>query len=365
MQAHKNGEDLSQFTPKNKPEEELIAKLLGGNGGGSGGAEYVDCVTKTGPIEIGSTGDLYVDITAYTPEQIQATLSEAFNAHRGNYHILENEDYDISVGYDQGMIYNIYLENKETQRGNFLYSVAEYGGWNTEMFDFSKPIITGFKPLTSVGDYNYQLENMFYIGKNEAKLVANADITPEQLDELNTVEVVTPTETKVFGGSSSGPSMVVSPYNNPDLPNLYYGMDLMNKKLYVDFPKLAEYYKAKGKDLSMSLRNLGSGGMNLYIFSCACIMSNHDKQSIDHYFRIDGSGPSNGWEEVFGRQHADLNMTVEQLFNSYGTACLDLVKFYGTNFNPESKIMVILDGILDVDGIINLNEKPIDFIWFE
>lgn len=35
IQAHKNGEDLSQFTPKNKPEEDLIAELTGSseNGG--------------------------------------------------------------------------------------------------------------------------------------------------------------------------------------------------------------------------------------------------------------------------------------------------------------------------------------------
>lgn len=33
IQAHKNGEDLSQFTPKNKPEEDLIAELTGAAGG--------------------------------------------------------------------------------------------------------------------------------------------------------------------------------------------------------------------------------------------------------------------------------------------------------------------------------------------
>ena len=166
------------------------------------------------------------------------------------------------------------------------------------------------------------------------------------------------------GGSSSGPSMVVSPYNNPDLPNLYYGMDLMNKKLYVDFPKLAEYYKAQGRNLSISLRSLGSGGMNFDIYKYTFIMSNGEVRCSEyHGFRIDGSGPVNGWEEVFGYQHADLDMTVEQLFNSYGTACLDLGQSYVTNFNPESKIMVILDGVLG--GTINLNETPIDFIWFK
>ena len=59
MQAHKNGEDLSQFTPKNKPEEELIAQLQGGAGssGGSGMPDIVLNNPNLSDIYYGMTGN--------------------------------------------------------------------------------------------------------------------------------------------------------------------------------------------------------------------------------------------------------------------------------------------------------------------
>ena len=163
-------------------------------------------------------------------------------------------------------------------------------------------------------------------------------------------------------GSSGGSGMPDFPYNNPDLPNLYYGMNLMNKKLYIDFPKLAEYCKTTGiVDVTKVLKSMGSGGVSINLFAVGEINNNNkqfETQSIR--FGMDGVSPTLGWSEILGYSYADNNMTIEELFQSYGVVSRDMSS-YGL-FQEAGCVVALL---VDILQCTNLNDDPIDWLWFE
>lgn len=218
LQAAKKGEDLKQFVPTNAPEASLINDLAGGNGG----AEYVEDITKS-PVEVGSAGDIYVDVSAYTVEELQnihgTILSD--ESLRGQHTAFENDE--VRVYFDAA---GIGFQYKDGSKENMWFE--PYGGsWNN--LDFSQPALINVKSITSVGKYYHLFDKLFYVAKSDTKLVANADITSEQLNKLDKVEVVTPTESKVIGGGSAGGASMVPTYfkyNNPNIGNMYYGMTI-------------------------------------------------------------------------------------------------------------------------------------------
>ena len=162
-------------------------------------------------------------------------------------------------------------------------------------------------------------------------------------------------------GSSGGSGMPADhPYNNPDLPKLYYGMNLMNKKLYIDFPKLAEYCKTTGiVDVTKVLKSMGSAGVGINLFTVGIITVDKQFETQSMRFSMDGVSPTSGWSEILGYSYADNNMTIEELFQSYGVVSRDMSSY---GLSQEGYVVALL---VDILQCTNLNENPIDWLWFE
>jgi hypothetical protein len=79
-QAHKKGEDLSQFTAKNKPEEELLAKLSGGSTGGSSGGGIPDFVMEY-PLNNPNNTDFYYGMNLVGVKKIRVNLPKLAQAY--------------------------------------------------------------------------------------------------------------------------------------------------------------------------------------------------------------------------------------------------------------------------------------------
>lgn len=255
LQASKKGEDLKQFVPTNAPEAALINDLTGGNGG----AEYVEGVVKVGPVEVGSTGDIYIDVTAMpSPEELHALRSTimADDSLRGQYNVFKNEYFELQfTAFPTGFYLNFYDGRYLNIYGEGMWD----GGWYPDYDFVNEPIVIKASAITELGKYNDLndglLNKLFYIGKKESKLVANADITSEQLNDLNKVEVVTSTETKVIGGeSASGDSMVPTyfKFNNPNIKNMYYGMTLPTwNKVKINVASVFDVFARRHHNMSL------------------------------------------------------------------------------------------------------------------
>ena len=399
MQAHKNGEDLSQFTPKNKPEEDLIAKLKGGNGG----AEYIEDVTKS-PVEVGSSGDVYFNMNGATPEEIATCFNDIVSRYESelknnsrfqmaslfmmsdNSSVIIEYNWDFSRFSIKSMDLNTlqFLELYHTAYG-FLHSEDTYSMPIRSDVVIEENTYSGDITLVPV-DCPELVNKLFYIGKKESKLVANADITSEQLNGLDTVEVVTPTETKVFGGSGGS---AVSPFqlNNPE-SKVYYGQYISGKTLVIDLPKLGQYLaKAFGDDIDTLVPAASSGGSGS-VKSYHIDLIGYD--TFGTHFENNHSYPyeplrlyfDNGtlicedyWYSNITLGTYDSGDTVEAIFNKIGTVRISEHSCLRTEKNGipvayfVSNIMLLLTNS-DMTNTpylegVDLNEFPIDFMWFE
>lgn len=76
IQAHKKGEDLSSFVPKNAPEAELIAALQGGSGGSSNSVTLKGYLGETVPNDYTVVTGLYFN-TDLTNEEVDQFIANA------------------------------------------------------------------------------------------------------------------------------------------------------------------------------------------------------------------------------------------------------------------------------------------------
>ena len=285
----------------NKMDDAIVALYQ------KGGNELVDGIVRT-PAILGSSGDLYVDTNAFTIDELDTLLQNTkekyqteMNNSRAEMLALIRTTTNIGIvingSYLQTLDYN-------TFSGRQIYRIGE--GFIGEFVD---PILSdveigentipeGLWMLYS-GECPELANKLLYIGKKELKLVANADITSEQLNELNTVEVVTKTETKVFGGSTGGstggvPNHIMDiPHNNPNITNIYYGMpidtnstvkinviDIINSYLQLNYHVYGcdslETFCENGGDVNRLLASFSSqyGGCELFKINGSCYYDN-------------------------------------------------------------------------------------------
>ena len=85
----------------------------------------------------------------------------------------------------------------DIDQGRYIQTLFYSTGWNNSI-DFTLPILSNITPITNVGEYNYLIENLFTIGENRYRIKVDLDIEPEDLQRIDTVEIVTKTENKVI-----------------------------------------------------------------------------------------------------------------------------------------------------------------------
>lgn len=213
-------------------------------------AKVVEFIAKDKDIEVGASGDVYLDLNAFTPEELNALLLEVCVEHRPNmanqaialfktnadkYIIIENVFSDSPI---------LMLLDYKTFRSKFLFQKGEFltiDGYKDLKECYSNPILTKVEiiendnqdfPTAYPVDCPEITNKLFYIGKKDIKVEAKLDVTSEELNKLNKVEIVTPTESKMIGdstGESTGNASMVPmtlEYNNPNIKNMYYGMTI-------------------------------------------------------------------------------------------------------------------------------------------
>jgi hypothetical protein len=377
-------------------------------------AKVVEFPVKDKDIETGVSGDVYLDLNAFTPEELNALLLEVCAEHRAD---MENHRAEMISLFKTNtnkhiIIYNVYYGNPmlwwyDDDVGMFktLFRDGEFNtidGYEDLRECYSNPILAeveitenginqGFSHIYFV-DCPEITNKLFYIGKKDIKVEAKLDITSEELGRLNEVEVVTPTETKIFGGSTGGSSNTLSisehPYNNPNLPNLYYFMPLRNKNtLCIDFNKLLDYeikhdiFKFHGyteENLSGTFVtdeefSIGKCRLSLFIltvtdlnwngyWSCWLGFSNGNVA----FYELE----QNEYHIIGSYQAED---TVENVLRSLGEQRFELVNILPSRsyeYKNELSIVEIggpglTGGTVNRVSVTNLNDYPVEHIWFE
>ena len=171
------------------------------------------------------------------------------------------------------------------------------------------------------------------------------------------------------GSGSSGGGMVEHPYNNPDLPKLYYGMNVYGKKMYVDMVKFGQYMSNLGRvDLTQRIGDIGSSTISWHVCRLDAIVAySPGIPPCGDYFLITLDGASPGGILGGLTPSGYTSMTIEQLFETLGVVEYDPIHILEENMEyPERLtgcvILTYVNG--DVNGL-NLNENPIDWLWFE
>lgn len=143
IQAHKNGEDLTQFVPKNKPEEELIAKLTGGTGGSTGGSAEVPQSLLNNP----NIKNVYYGMCLNGKTKFTVNVKEMFNAYCIRFFDATIEEILVGEHADVNFFLNTFIRNSQTLLDIAVVNI-EHGGnvnnWsgvNTNV----KQISTSFK----------------------------------------------------------------------------------------------------------------------------------------------------------------------------------------------------------------------------
>lgn len=224
---------------------------------------------------------------------------------------------------------------------------------------------------------------------SKSKLVALGDVIREKTGSSEKMTVDTMTETmRNHSGGSDAFSVFNIPYNNPNLPNLYYFMMLKNKNtLCIDFNKMVDYeiehdiFKLHGyaeKDLSDTFTSDTEFNTATCIFIPIFMLS--DVSS--NYGWSCSIGFSNGnvafydfgvtWEfHIIGSYQAED--TMENVLRSLGEQCFELANILPNSiyeYKNELLIMAICGPVFDGettyrDYATNLNDYPIEHMWFE
>ena len=169
------------------------------------------------------------------------------------------------------------------------------------------------------------------------------------------------------GAGSSGGGMVEHPYNNPDLPKLYYGMNVYGKKMYVDMVKFGQYMSNLGQvDLTQTISNMGSASKSWPICRVDGIVASTPGESpYGDYYSIIFDGASLGGSILGGLTPSGYtSMTIGQLFETLGVVEYDPIYMLEENAgNPGTLTGCII--LTYIYGGVNLNDDPIDWLWFE
>ena len=180
--------------------------------------------------------------------------------------------------------------------------------------------------------------------------------------------------------SSSGSGMPDFAWNNPDLPNLYYGMSLKGKKLKLNLRKAYEALYSYGdveELFSLTFNTLGSLEKKVdHLFQfCAYLAGNSVVAPTHIQTCIVRIGPSAGGISVCtsGIQLGacvplDNNddRTIGEIFDELGVIEVDFDTYIKPSYNSENAMLLGV-GIKSNGStyLADLNENPIDWLWFE
>ena len=180
-------------------------------------------------------------------------------------------------------------------------------------------------------------------------------------------------------GSGSGSGMPDIAWNNPDLPNLYYGMGLQNKsKIVIDFTKMAEWLNTNDTEWKGIMDNTQSTGSNARIYNSniirLCSVSHEGVDSSNNVAYLEirvNHGGSNVYvycfssefntKTLFESANANGTITYRDGFEEFGVIEIDF-ETLASNFTIFDKTKFITAAIMDDT---NLNTHPIDFITIE
>lgn len=173
-------------------------------------------------------------------------------------------------------------------------------------------------------------------------------------------------------GSSGGSGMPGMDINNPNLPNLYYGLALCDKtKFVIDFNKYVAALDAAGDEFLDTALPSGSGVREAYLIICKTLGDSNNLfpttyltfQSDYLYIRMS--------TDVFTVAATPSGKTYREFLNSLGKIEFDLDETMPSN-NYNYRGHSVVDQICkpslygnQANIISNLNETPIDYMWFE
>lgn len=195
-----------------------------------------------------------------------------------------------------------------------------------------------------------------------------------------------------IGSSGSGSSNILSvsehPYNNPNLPNLYYFMPLRNKHVFCfDFNKLVDYqiehdifrfhdYAEKNlsdtftSDAEFELNNckcytfiLTLSNLNLNGY-CECLLGFSNGNAAFFY-------PERNEYHIIGSYQAED--TMENVLRSLGEQRFELANILPNRVYEYKNELSIFEiggpgltgGAINGVSSTNLNDYPIKYMWFE
>ena len=163
-------------------------------------AKTTDEIFQPTKADIGSSGNVYMNINAYTPEELVQFIDDLVDnkgVTSSSYTIFKNEHYAIEFRTKNSLQSKRQIMILDIDQGRYIQTLFYSTGWNNSI-DFTLPILSNITPITNVGEYNYLIENLFTIGENRYRIKVDLDIEPEDLQRIDTVEIVTKTENKVI-----------------------------------------------------------------------------------------------------------------------------------------------------------------------
>lgn len=187
------------------------------------------------------------------------------------------------------------------------------------------------------------------------------------------------------GGSSNTLSVSDHPYNNPNLPNLYYFMPLKNKNtLCIDFNKLVDYEIEYGifGYTEKKLSDTFTSDAEFEPTNCKCsifilTMSDLNWNNLWYcYF-----GFSNGNMAFYDSERNEYHIigsyqaedTVENVLRSLGEQRFELANILPNSVYEHKNELSIFEiagpvftgGAINGGVVTNLNDYPIEHMWFE
>lgn len=193
------------------------------------------------------------------------------------------------------------------------------------------------------------------------------------------------------GGGSGGSSVLPHPLNNPSSKINYGQLVPAESHLYIDFPKLAEYIgKYTDYDVNAKLYKTTSGSGSgsgsskfdevyinlLYQIVIGSTFNDGKFRGISLYGDDSSVTMYYGWSDDSyvdegGGEKAIATITDKEATFASICAQLGVVKTDKFKYAYEADLPKIIASIpikindIELDSPINLNEMPIDFMWFE
>ena len=338
-------------------------------------AKFVEFSAKDKDIEVGASGDVYFNMNGATPEEIATYFNDIVSKYQSE---LENHRFQMASLFrmsDNRAVIIAYYWNFsgfsiKSMDLNNLYGMELYNserGFVQLEDTYSMPIysdVTIEENIPGEGitvvpvDCPELVNKLFFIGRKDVKVEAKLDITSEELSKLNKVEIITPTESKMIGGSSGestgGASMVpvTMPYNNPNIGNMYYGMSIpIWNKIKVNVLGVLDAL-ARLKH-NTTFKDLCNNEEEAYNF-----LSNYSWVNLFYATRMRYYVPSeeeiaDGYEGYFSDfgGSSDISVTF-RLYNNDNGDYVASVVFGGMGNFPKSEVVIDLsNGVYN--GIVN------------